>query len=174
MFEVYNAFIRHNKSAEWCHQHQVNYRSMLRAVEIRNQLRKYLKRWKIPIISCQGDAVKIRKCILSGYFANVAVLSPDGVYRTIRDQLELNIHPNSILYNRNPEWVVYHEVVQTAKLQMREVTTIDPLWLADIAPHFYEFKLRSAQHQQELENELKSSTTSTDSSRDAKRFRQLF
>lgn len=31
------------------------------------------------------------------------------------------IHPSSALFNRQPEWVVYHEVVLTAKEYMREV-----------------------------------------------------
>ena len=39
------------------------------------------------------------------------------------------IHPSSALFNKNPEWVVYHELVLTAKEYMREVTAIDTKWL---------------------------------------------
>jgi HrpA-like RNA helicase len=31
------------------------------------------------------------------------------------------IHPSSSLFNRNPEWVIYHELVLTSKEYMREV-----------------------------------------------------
>ena len=36
----------------------------------------------------------------------------------------VSIHPSSSLFHRQPEWVVYHEVVQTTKEYMREVTAI--------------------------------------------------
>ena len=31
------------------------------------------------------------------------------------------IHPSSAIFHRQPEWVVFHEVVQTTKEYMREV-----------------------------------------------------
>lgn len=59
---------------------------MLRVIEIRNQIKKYMRRWKIPIVSNRDHEV-IRKCIVSGYFANAARLAPDGSYRTVRDNI---------------------------------------------------------------------------------------
>ena len=47
------------------------------------------------------------------------------------------IHPSSSLFNKNPEWVVYHELVLTTKEYMREVCTIDPKWLVEVAPMFF-------------------------------------
>jgi ATP-dependent RNA helicase DHX8/PRP22 len=35
--------------------------------------------------------------------------------------------------------VIYHELVQTTKEYMREVTTIDPKWLVEFAPAFFKF-----------------------------------
>lgn len=85
-------------------------------------------------------AVKIRKAIICGFFANAAQMQAAGHYRTVRGNQELHIHPNSILHRENPMWVVYHEVVLTTEKYMREVTAIEPMWLCDLAPHFYEFK----------------------------------
>ena len=48
------------------------------------------------------------------------------------------IHPSSALFNRNPEWVIYHELVLTTKEYMREVMAIDPKWLTELAPRFYQ------------------------------------
>merc|ERR1712013_391457 len=42
-------------------------------------------------------------------------------------------------YTIRPEWVVFHEVVQTTKEYLREVTTIDPKWLVEYAPAFFKF-----------------------------------
>ena len=47
------------------------------------------------------------------------------------------IHPSSALFNKNPEWVVYHELVLTSKEYMREVCAVDPRWLVDVAPNFF-------------------------------------
>jgi ATP-dependent RNA helicase DHX8/PRP22 len=35
------------------------------------------------------------------------------------------------------DWVIYHELVLTTKEYMREVMTIDPRWLVDLAPRFF-------------------------------------
>ena len=126
----------------------------MRAIDIKNQLKKYLKKFKIPIVSCHGDERAIRRCLVSGYFANAAKLMPDGSFKTIRGGQTLYIHPNSVLNNRTPDFVLYHEVVQTTKVYMREVTVIDPAWLSEIAPHFYEYLPKHlTQQQQEQEKE---------------------
>jgi len=86
MLTVYTAFTtRGQKSARWCHDHFLNFRALSRAFSIRSQLLKFLKRFNIPLESCGNDTVKIRKCLVSGYFANAAKMTPDGSFRTIRD-----------------------------------------------------------------------------------------
>ncbi len=39
-----------------------------------------------------------------------------------------------------PTWVLYHELVETAKEYMRNIITIKPEWLVEIAPHYYKPK----------------------------------
>lgn len=81
---MYNAFIVAKKSPEWCGRHFVNYRGLVRAVDIRKQLVKYMKRFRIPIVSAKGDPDKVRQCLVSGYFAHAAKIMPDGTYKTVR------------------------------------------------------------------------------------------
>ena len=38
------------------------------------------------------------------------------------------------MFNRQPDWCIYHELVLTSKEYMREVTAIDPKWLVEFAP----------------------------------------
>ena len=42
-------------------------------------------------------------------------------YRTLTDGQQVYIHPSSSLFQNQPEWVVYHELVMTTKEYMREV-----------------------------------------------------
>jgi HrpA-like RNA helicase len=43
-------------------------------------------------------------------------------------------------FQAQPRWVVYHELVMTAKAYMRTVSDIKPEWLVEIAPHYYSKK----------------------------------
>ncbi|KPP75049.1 putative ATP-dependent RNA helicase DHX35 [Scleropages formosus] len=138
MLNVYEAFIKHQKSSQWCQDHFLNYKGLLRAVTVREQLRRLMNKFKVPRTSSEGDPDVILKCIVSGFFANAARLHHSGSYRTLRDDRELHIHPTSVLYaEKPPKWVVYNEVVQTSKYFMRDVTAVESSWLVELAPHFY-------------------------------------
>jgi ATP-dependent RNA helicase DDX35 len=140
LLNVYLAFVAKNKSAQWCSQHFLNYKSLSRAEEIRTQLIRYLRRFSVPLISCDGDEDAILRCITAGYFANAARLGLDGKYRTLRDDQLLEVHPSSVLYvEKHPSYVVFNDVLLTSAKYMRDIAAIDPAWLAELAPHFYEF-----------------------------------
>ncbi|KAJ3165388.1 ATPdependent RNA helicase [Geranomyces variabilis] len=137
---VFTAFMKASRSPKWCFNHFLNHKSLLRVINIRNQLRRYLLRFNMPLLSCNGDIDAVRKCIVTGYFSHAARLKPDGTYATVLHDKVLHIHPNSVLFKRAPAWVIYHEVVETTKPFMRDLTVIEPEWLTELAPHFYELK----------------------------------
>jgi len=59
------------------------------------------------IIYVLGDSEKVCKCITAGLFPNAAYLHYSGVYRTVRGDQELYIHPTSVLYTlEQPKWYV--------------------------------------------------------------------
>ncbi|NXB80271.1 DHX35 helicase, partial [Donacobius atricapilla] len=139
MLNVYEAFVKHSKSSQWCQDHFLNYKGLVRASVVREQLKKLLVRFKVPKKSSEGDPDPVLRCIVSGFFANAAKFHSTGAYRTIRDDHELHIHPSSVLYaEKPPRWVVYNEVIQTAKYYMRDVTAVESSWLLELAPHFYQ------------------------------------
>ncbi|XP_023570652.1 probable ATP-dependent RNA helicase DHX35 isoform X2 [Octodon degus] len=139
MLNVYEAFIKHNKNSQWCQEHFLNYKGLVRAVTVREQLKKLLVKFQVPKMSSEGDPDPVLRCIVSGFFANAARFHSTGAYRTIRDDHELHIHPASVLYaEKPPRWVIYNEVIQTSKYYMRDVTAIESAWLLELAPHFYQ------------------------------------
>jgi ATP-dependent RNA helicase DHX8/PRP22 len=74
----------------------------------------------------------------------------------------------SVLTNRTVEWVVYHEVIQTTKVYMREVSVIQPSWLYEVAPNFYEYNPKSKKQEQQLKQEMTmTKPTTTISGRDS-------
>eukprot|EP00123_Amoebidium_parasiticum_P020541 comp5204_c0_seq1/m.1245 comp5204_c0_seq1/g.1245 ORF comp5204_c0_seq1/g.1245 comp5204_c0_seq1/m.1245 type:complete len:699 (-) comp5204_c0_seq1:13-2109(-) len=139
LLNAYKAFLEHPKP-NWAYKHFLNHRALKRASEIRRQLEKFLHRFGIPIVSCGKDDMAVRKCLVAGFFANAARLCADGSYVTLREGQRLAIHPSSVLYGTSPPaWVVFYEVVLTTQEYMRDVTVIDPEWLPELAPHFYEY-----------------------------------
>jgi hypothetical protein len=116
---AYNAFMRAGRSSSWCKSHALSFRALSRAVSIRAQLKKYMQRFGLPLASCEGDAKRLRRCLVAGYWRNSARWAPDGSYRAVRGGGELAVHPNSVLFTRKPRsgWVVFHEMEETKKTQ---------------------------------------------------------
>jgi ATP-dependent RNA helicase DDX35 len=114
--------------------------SQKKVVEIRDQLKRIARRLGITLKSCDGDMEAVRKAVTAGFFANACRLEPhsNGVYKTIRGSEEVYIHPSSVLFRVNPKWVVYQSIVSTERQYMRNVVTINPSWLTEVAPHFYQ------------------------------------
>ncbi|PHU03521.1 hypothetical protein BC332_28772 [Capsicum chinense] len=144
---VYKGFIQSNKSSKWCHKNFINYHAMRKVIEVREQLKRITQRLGIGLKSCEGDIQAVRKAITAGFFANAARLEPfshNGLYKTVRTSQEVYIHPSSVLFRVSPKFIMYHSLVSTDRQYMRNVITIDPSWLTEAAPHFYQKQLHSS------------------------------
>ncbi|XP_072399904.1 probable ATP-dependent RNA helicase DHX35 isoform X2 [Diabrotica undecimpunctata] len=135
---VFNGFIQSEMSQGFCHKNFLSYKSLKRVVEIRKRLEKMMRSYGIPIESCIRSTETIRKCLVKGLFPNAAYLHHSGVYKTIRGDIELFVHPDSVLYTMpQPQWILFCQVVHTTKLYMKDLTVIENDWLLELAPHFY-------------------------------------
>lgn len=142
---VYKGFLQSGKSSQWCHKNYMNYQAMKKVIEIREQLRRTALRLGIVLKSCEGDMLAVRKAVTAGFFANASRLeafSHNGMYKTVRGSQEVYIHPSSVLFRVNPKWVIYHSLVSTDRQYMRNVMTVDPSWLTEVAPHFFQHQRR--------------------------------
>ncbi|XP_069179733.1 probable ATP-dependent RNA helicase DHX35 isoform X5 [Procambarus clarkii] len=139
LLNVFTAYTKHGESKQWCIKKFINHRALRRAVEIRARMEKILVNFSIPVTSSEGGVDAVCKCITAGMFPNAAYLHHSGTYRTVRGNQLLCIHPSSVLYTETqPQWVLFHEVLHTSQMFMRDLTVIDPTWLLELAPHFYE------------------------------------
>jgi ATP-dependent RNA helicase DDX35 len=100
-----------------------------------------------------ADMTFLSKCILTGFFAQVAKQHNDGYYYPPNGQRRLSLHPSSVLMTSKviqPEWVVYNRIVHETggghgviengdECYIQDVSAIDPKWLIDdnIAGHYY-------------------------------------
>lgn len=155
LLAVYNSWKNNKFSNAWCYENFVQMRTLKRAQDVRKQLLGIMDRHKLDVVSAGKNTARVQKAICSGFFRNAAKKDPQEGYRTLVDGQAVYIHPSSAIFNRQPEWVVYHELVQTTKEYMREVTVIDAKWLVEFAPAFFKFsdptKLSKVKKNQRLE-----------------------
>uniref|UniRef100_A0A8C5AWK2 RNA helicase n=1 Tax=Gadus morhua TaxID=8049 RepID=A0A8C5AWK2_GADMO len=126
-------------STQWCYENFIQFRSMKRARDVRDQLEGLMERIEVEVVSCQGEPMPIRKAVTAGYFYHTARLSKGG-YKTVKHQQTVYVHPNSSLFDEQTRWLIYHELVFTTKEFMRQVIEIDSAWLLEVAPHYYKNK----------------------------------
>ncbi|KAK0456181.1 P-loop containing nucleoside triphosphate hydrolase protein [Armillaria borealis] len=137
LLTVYNGWKAANFSNPWCYENFIQARSMRRAQDVRKQLLGIMDRYKHDILSAGRDYNRVRMAIASGFFRNAAKKDPQEGYKTLVEGTPVYIHPSSALFNRNPEWVVYHELVLTTREYCHNVTAVEPKWLVEVAPQFF-------------------------------------
>ena len=137
LLAVFDAWEKNKCSSQWCHDNYIQARVMKRAQDIRKQLVGIMDRYHFNILSAGKDYKRVCQAIVSGYFTNCAKRHPQEGYRTMVEGQPVYLHPSSALFNKNPEWVVYHELVMTTKEYMRNVMIVDAKWLLKLAPDFY-------------------------------------
>lgn len=137
LLAVYEAWKAKNFSGPWCFENFIQSRSLRRAQDVRKQLLSIMDKYKLDVVTAGKNFTKIRKAITAGFFFHGARKDPQEGYRTLVENQPVYIHPSSALFQRQPDWVIYHDLVMTTKEYMREVTVIDPKWLVELAPRFF-------------------------------------
>ncbi|XP_069061959.1 ATP-dependent RNA helicase DHX15 [Pleurodeles waltl] len=141
LLNVYHAFKQNHESVQWCYDNFVNYRSLMSADNVRQQLSRIMDRFNLPRRSTDFTSrdyyINIRKALVTGYFMQVAHLERTGHYLTVKDNQVVQLHPSTVL-DHKPEWVLYNEFVLTTKNYIRTCTDIKPEWLVKIAAQYYD------------------------------------
>ena len=148
LLNVYNQWRATDFSIQWTFENFLQFRSLKRARDVRDQLKALCERVEIPIDEEEEEAdaaaalapekvEAVLKSVTAGFFFHTAKLQRNGSYKTVKNAQSVRIHPSSSLFQSMPRWVVYNELVATSADFMRSVVEIKPEWLSEIAPHFY-------------------------------------
>ncbi|XP_055383780.1 pre-mRNA-splicing factor ATP-dependent RNA helicase PRP16 isoform X2 [Condylostylus longicornis] len=163
---VYLQWKQNNYSSNWCNEHFIHIKAMRKVREVRQQLKDIMEQQKLEVKSCGTDWDIVRKCICSAYFYQAARLKGIGEYVNLRTGMPCHLHPTSALYGlgTTPDYVVYHELIMTAKEYMQCATSVDGYWLAELGPMFFsvkesgrsgrEKKKQAAEHLKEMEIQM--------------------
>jgi len=153
LLNVYKTFInKYNRNkkgvANWCQNNYLNYKSLLRAMQIREQLSSILRKFRIKIDStCEDKTEPILKCLCVAFFSNAAKAHYSGDYRHLKSDLPLKVHPSSVINllmsnvdQPPPRFIIYNDIVQSKTCYLvRDISVIDCNWLHELVPNYYEF-----------------------------------
>lgn len=145
LLNVFHAYKQHSNDgvdpASFCYDNYINARSLKSAENVREQLKRTMERLNIQMVSCDFHDKEyypnIRRCLVSGFFMQVAHHEKSGHYLTIKDNQVVALHPSTCISHK-PEWVLYNEFVLTSKNFVRTVTQVRGEWLVELAPAYYE------------------------------------
>lgn len=137
LLNVYTRWQQANYSEQYCKTNFLHFRHLKRARDVKSQISMIFKKMGLRLISCHSDPDLVRKTFVSGFFMNAAKRDSQVGYKTINGGTEVGIHPSSSLYGKEYEYVIYHSIVLTSREYMSQVTSIEPQWLLEVAPHFY-------------------------------------
>ena len=135
---VYESWKASKFSNAWCHENFVQARAMRRADDVRKQLLSIMDRYKLDVSTCKKNYKLVQKAITAGFFTHAAKKDPQEGYKTLSDGQTVYMHPSSSLFNRQPDWCIYHELIMTTKEYMRNVMAIDSKWLVELAPRRFQ------------------------------------
>ena len=138
-------FQRAPLSAEECRDRFINRVALKRALEVKAQLRRFLRRY--GSINGMENALdedrskSIRKCVTSGFFFNTAKLGSDGRYYTLRGRHMVSISKASVLdrYGESTEYIIFCETYDGSRggIESRNCSAVEGRWLRELAPHYW-------------------------------------
>lgn len=156
--EIYNQWKESNYSKNWCNDHKVQFKTLYRVRNIREQLWKCcdkqgfiamnIKARKEIVDPTQTLVSKIAKCFISGFPMNIAKLGTSGYVTTgLKNSggLGISIHPSSVLFQKAKEeakkptkYILYQQLMLTTKEFVRVcMPIVREAWLTEMVPHVF-------------------------------------
>nr|GFA05595.1 pre-mRNA-splicing factor ATP-dependent RNA helicase DEAH10 [Tanacetum cinerariifolium] len=75
-----------------------------------------------------------------GWSRNIKMALGKTKIRVLANGQTAEVHPTSVLCRTKSECIIFYSLVQTSRNYVRNVTIIDYLWLAELAPQCYGLK----------------------------------
>ena len=151
-------------AAEFCKRYALNYKSLGRAQQLRDNLKKSIDMYCTDTLwnddglqkslqrvrGIAGDSEVLTCCMMCGWFTNIAFRTSSGSYQPIRGGDCVSIYHTSSLHHCDPpaEWIMFvssFEISNKSHYVKECVQIENPLLLVNVAPHYYDFAKNSNQ-----------------------------
>ncbi|XP_053327841.1 probable ATP-dependent RNA helicase DHX37 [Spea bombifrons] len=142
---------------KFCEQNGLRYKAMVEIRRLRGQLTTAvnslcsgIRLFIDPKMSppTESQVTYLRQIVMSGLGDHIARrISPEELldekwrngYKTPLLEDPVFIHPNSALFRQLPEFVVYQEILETSKMYMKGVSSIESEWIPALLPQYCHF-----------------------------------
>ena len=134
--KVFKAFTATQEKIKFCAKNYLDYIIMSEFENIKMQLEDIVGDMGIPITS--GGSVRDYLISVSkGLIQFVCIKSKRGVYRSLTAE-KIQIHPGSVMFKEDPNFIVAGEIVRTSKMFAHSVSPLRKEWLREISPDLLE------------------------------------
>jgi len=130
--ELLSRFRKAKDRERFCERYYLDSRVMHEIENIHEQLSAIVSEIGVPIVS--GGPVADYLCAVSrGLIQYVCRLAGNRSYRTLTAD-RIYIHPGSVLFRTEPQFIVAGEIVKTSRMFARSVSPLKEEWLHRISP----------------------------------------
>lgn len=124
-----------NQFRRQCQKDFLNYLRIREWQDIYHQIRLTVREMGLPINSEKAEYQQIHTALLSGLLSHIGLKEADKQQYLGARNAHFAIFPNSVLFKKQPKWVMAAELVETSKLWGRMVAEIEPEWIEPLAEH---------------------------------------
>ena len=124
-----------NQFRRQCQKDFLNYLRIREWQDIYHQIRLTVREMGLPINSEKAEYQQIHTALLSGLLSHIGLKESEKQQYLGARNAHFAIFPNSVLFKKQPKWVMAAELVETSKLWGRMVAEIEPEWIEPLAEH---------------------------------------
>ena len=124
-----------NQFRRQCQKDFLNYLRIREWQDIYHQIRLTVREMGLPINSEKSEYQQIHTALLSGLLSHIGLKEAEKQQYLGARNAHFAIFPNSVLFKKQPKWVMAAELVETSKLWGRMVAEIEPEWIEPLAEH---------------------------------------
>jgi ATP-dependent helicase HrpA len=124
-----------NQFRRLCKSEYINYLRVREWQDLVSQIRQVSKSLDLALNKNPAEADKVHASLLAGLLSHLGLYEPEK-----RDYLgarggRFAVFPGSVLFKKNPKWLMSAELVETSKLWARVNARINPEWVEPLAEH---------------------------------------
>ena len=138
--KIYRSFGEAKNKAKFSERNYLDERTLLEIVRIKEQIELIVNGLGVPIAA--GGSTEDYLCAVSrGLIQFVCARQERGLFRTLMAE-RVQIHPSSVMFKENPDFIVAGEIVRTTRMYAMSVSPLQRRMLARISPVVAEILLK--------------------------------
>jgi len=123
-----------NQFRRWCQKNMINFVGWLEWRNVYQQIKENVGKLGVSINQQKAEAEEVHRSLICGFVSHILMKTQERSYQGARG-LKVWIHPSSVFFKQNSQWLLSTEMIETDKVYARSNVPIKVEWLEEIAPH---------------------------------------